>query len=163
MRLLGDSGVIDWIGEYARAWGDCTVWIRSRKDGNYPKMDVSARMADGGMSQNQGTLRQHFPEVRVRESLAVHRVLLTPPLMSFEARMCFDVHYTDRRPQRYRIREVCELVRREVGVSEYFARLNESHYHLNARIEPIGEKPLRVETASRKQPVTHLTRAKCAS
>lgn len=155
--------MIDWIGEYARAWGACTVWIRSRKDGDYPKMDVSARMADGGMSQSQGTLRQHFPEVRVKESLAVQRVLLTPPLMSFEARMCFDVHYTDRRPQRFRIRQVSDLLRRDVSVSEYFARLNESHYHLNARIEPIGQIPLRVESASRKQPLTPLTREKCAS
>lgn len=143
--------MIDWISEYAQAWGRCTRWMRAKTNEGYPGMDVSARMADGSLGGQKGALKQHFGEVRTGYALAVARVLLTPPLMEFDTRMCFDVHYTDARPQRFKIKEARTLIRREISTAEYFRRLDHSHYHLAARIVPVGEKPLGVNCVSQKQ------------
>lgn len=127
--------MIDWIGEYAKAWGRCTRWMQAKTDEGYPTKDTTAKAFEGG---RETQLRQHFGEVRLGQSLAVQRVLLTPPLMPLDTRVCFEIHYVVNDKQRNKIDIAERILSRPIAASEYFRCLDRAHYHLAARIEPIS-------------------------
>lgn len=114
--------------------------MAAKTDEGYPSKDVSAKMIDGILSIREASMNQHFGEVRLGQSLAVQRVLQTPPLMPYEMRVCMEIHYTLKAKATMKISRAENLLRRSLTYADYFRLIDRSHYHLAARIEPIGDK-----------------------
>jgi len=127
--------MIDWVHQYGKSWGACTRWMLKDTNEGYPSRDTIQKAYEGMHGGSGGVLSQHWPEVRVGESLKVANAMAMRPLIPESLVATMWATYVVHAPAKRRAHVLSMYLKRPIGLAEYWRLLDRAHTFLSARIE----------------------------
>lgn len=127
--------MIDWLERPCKDWGACTRYLLAETNEGFPGRDPIQKAREGMLSLGEGTINQHFPEVRLGDALAIQRTLVYPSPMPLDFLAVLWTYYVAKGPVTQKLIPLSHYLHRPLELKDFWHTIDRAHWFIAGRWE----------------------------